>query len=513
MDQSTSLNKKSIVIADDDELFCELMKGMLEGAGYRVFTVQNGREAVDIALSIKPDLIILDVKMPKMGGLEACRLLKKDETTRDIPVIFMTANNAVKTEPNVPFLDARDVLSKEMPRAQLLERISNILSKGQLEKRKQDEAGPVLTQSRKPRDPYRLTGLVLNDKYVLTEYAGGGGMGAVYRGLKVRDGDVVAVKILKPDIVERSPEYAELFEREANNARSLNHPNIVQILDSDKDEDLSYMVMEWVEGSSIEDVIAQGQLPISRIKRIFEQVCNAVASAHQRGIIHLDLKPANILLVKNPGSHDHAMVIDFGLSRVISKESGTTVTKFRGTHQYCAPEQFSGRVSFKSDIYSLGATLYHLITGVIPFGTSYINAKIHPNLELPEIPSVTRQRNVSARVDLVIKKALDKNPDLRQQSVLQLSEEFSAIFEAEGRKEVSKINERFNVINSRLLSIKQGAAVPARAGDLIDETRLLLTELANNRQECFREGELKQLRENLEALDAEYQSILKGGDP
>lgn len=206
--------------------------------------------------------------------------------------------------------------------------------------------------------------------------------------------------------------------------RRLDHPHIVKVFDSDKDDDLSYMVMEWVEGSTIEDVITQGQLSTLRIIKIFEQVCSAIASAHRRGIIHLDLKPSNILLIEDAKPNDFVKVIDFGLSRVISKESGTTVTKFRGTHQYCAPEQFGGRVSHRSDIYSLGATLYHLLTGVIPFGTSYINAKIHPHLELPEIPSVSRQRDLPTTIDDVIKKALYKNPDLRQQSATELFEEF-----------------------------------------------------------------------------------------
>jgi serine/threonine protein kinase len=230
------------------------------------------------------------------------------------------------------------------------------------------------------RDPFRIRGTILNKKYKLIDFAGSGGMGAVYRALSLVDGSTVAIKILQPHILARSPEYAELFEREAKNAQSLDHPHIVKVFDSGKDEDLSYMVMEWVEGHSIEDALTQGQLPLSRLTNIFGQICSAVGFAHERNIIHLDLKPGNILLLDRPESDDFVKVIDFGLSRVISKESGTTVTKFRGTHQFCAPEQFGGKVSHRSDIYSLGATLYYLLTGVIPFGTSYINAKIHPNL-------------------------------------------------------------------------------------------------------------------------------------
>jgi serine/threonine-protein kinase len=274
------------------------------------------------------------------------------------------------------------------------------------------------------KDPYRLTGTILDGKYRLVAYAGSGGMGAVYRAVGIENEVVFAVKVLKPDIIARSPEYADLFERETTNARHLDHPHIVKIFDSGKDDDLSYMIMEWIEGNTLEDEITQGQLSLDRLTNIFEQICSAVAFAHEWNIIHLDLKPDNILLLDRPEPHAFVKVIDFGLSRVISKESGTTVTKFRGTHQFCAPEQFGGKVSHRSDIYSLGATLYYLLTGVIPFGTSYINAKIHPNLELPEIPSIVRQRDLPPALDLVIKRALSKNPASRQQSALQLFDEF-----------------------------------------------------------------------------------------
>jgi hypothetical protein len=276
------------------------------------------------------------------------------------------------------------------------------------------------------RDPYRLTGTSLGGRYYLRGYAGGGGMGAVYHAVDTKQQKFVAVKLLKPDIVERSPEYVELFESETKNIQNLDHPHIVKVFDSGRYDEISYMVMEWIEGTSLEEVITKGQLSIERLSKIFEQICSAVATAHEKQIIHLDIKPANILLLKSAKPDDYVKVIDFGLSRVITREVGTTVTKFRGTDKYCAPEQFGGRVSHRSDIYSLGATLYHLICGVLPFGMSYINAKINPNLELPEIPSVTRQRDVPAGLDLVISKALSKDPKLRQGSALQLFEEFKS---------------------------------------------------------------------------------------
>jgi len=114
------------------------------------------------------------------------------------------------------------------------------------------------------------------------------------------------------------------------------------------------------------------------------------------------------------------------MARVLSNETGTTVTRFLGTYQYCSPEHFGGKVTYRSDIYSLGATLYHMIAGVVPFGTSYINAKMHPDMELPPVPSIINMRpEVPIDVDGVIRKALSKPPEDRQQSVRELLDDFN----------------------------------------------------------------------------------------
>jgi serine/threonine protein kinase len=270
-----------------------------------------------------------------------------------------------------------------------------------------------------------LLGLTLAGKYRLEEYVGSGGMGVVYRALPLGTGHQVAVKILKPDIVANDRECARLFEQEVEAVRRLEHPNIVRLLDSGDDQGYSYMVMEWLEGETLEEVVSAGQLSLERIDHIFAQICAALDAAHNENIIHLDVKPGNIFLLKESGPGDFVKVIDFGMSRVLTRESGTTVTRFRGTYQYCAPEQFGGRVSSRSDVYSLGATLYHLLTGVVPFGTSYVFAKMHRDRELPPLPAIRRIRSdVPAAVERVVKKALSKNPDKRYQSVRLLYEDF-----------------------------------------------------------------------------------------
>ncbi|HEV2800388.1 MAG TPA: DUF4407 domain-containing protein [Pyrinomonadaceae bacterium] len=278
------------------------------------------------------------------------------------------------------------------------------------------------------KDPYRLAGSTFANRYWLEKYAGGGGMGAVYYSLQTDAKRRVAVKILKPDILDRNPAYAVLFEREVRAAQRLEHPHIVKVIDSGttEDDDISFMVMEWLNGETLETLLSQGPLlSLDRITNIVAQVCEAVTYAHANNVIHLDIKPANIFLLDDVGPGDYIKVIDFGMARILSSETGTTVTRFLGTYQYCSPEHFGGKVSYRSDIYSLGATLYHMIAGVIPFGASYINAKAHPNLELPPVSSLLNMRpDLPKGVDGVVQKALSKNPNDRQQSAQQLFDEF-----------------------------------------------------------------------------------------
>ncbi|MBV9924197.1 MAG: DUF4407 domain-containing protein [Acidobacteria bacterium] len=276
------------------------------------------------------------------------------------------------------------------------------------------------------RDPYRLVGSVFAGKYRLDEWAGVGGMGAVYRSTRVDSHARVAVKIFKPDILAMHPDYAVLFEREVTAARRMRHPNIVEVIDNGMTDDgISFMVMEWLTGETLGHVLERGQLSLDRVTNIFRQICDAVSYAHGSGIIHLDIKPGNIFLVGSGPEGDRIKVIDFGMARVLSSDTGTTVTRFLGTYQYCSPEHFGGKVNSRSDVYSLGATLYHMLAGTIPFGASYINAKANPNLELPPVPSLLKMRpGLPEEVDEVLRKALSRSPGERQDSAGQLFEEF-----------------------------------------------------------------------------------------
>ena len=244
-------------------------------------------------------------------------------------------------------------------------------------------------------------------------------MGAVFRALS-KAGERVAVKILKPDIVVKFPEYRELFSREVEAVRSLNHPNIVRVMASGiMVEGFPYMAMEWLNGSTLDHEISRC-ISVAKVMMLFEQIASAVAYAHNRKIIHLDLKPENIFLINQQNDCCSVKVIDFGLARVLSTYSGTTVTRFGGSLHYCSPEHFGGKVTPRSDIFSLGVMLYHMLTGVLPIGGSYIAAKQHGG-PLPKLPSISTQtKNPSALLDEVVEKAIQFNPQQRYGSVEEM---------------------------------------------------------------------------------------------
>jgi serine/threonine protein kinase len=291
---------------------------------------------------------------------------------------------------------------------------------------------PPSQEARRDGDPYRLVGaeITLTDfdsrtrtaieKLRLLRYVGAGGMGAVFYSVSPLRGPL-AIKILKPDIVDKFPEFVELFSREVAAVKSLDHPNIVKFVGHGKMvQGYPFIAVEWLEGKTLDQYLAA---PLSghKVLTLFEQIGSALAFAHKLKIIHLDLKPENMFVVPVKGQGEEVLkVIDFGISRILSTYSGTTVTRFGGSLHYCSPEHFGGRVSARSDIFSLGVVLYQLFTGVLPIGGSYIAAK-QTGQSLPKLPAISSQRpEAPPGIDAVIEKALQLRPDDRYQSVDEL---------------------------------------------------------------------------------------------
>jgi serine/threonine protein kinase len=268
--------------------------------------------------------------------------------------------------------------------------------------------------------PASLEGQTLG-KYRILEPLGRGGMAQVYRAYHPQLNRYVAVKVLRSDLVEEA-EFLGRFRREAQSVASLRHPNIVQVYDFDVEFDYYYMVMELLEGDTLKvrlnEYRARGErMPLGEILRVTLDILEGLAYAHSEGIVHRDIKPANILLTRR----GQAVVTDFGIAQIVGGTQYTVSGALMGTLAYMAPEQgLQGRTSVQSDIYSLGIVLYEMLTGRPPFDADTPLAILmkHVNDPLPLPRSL--DASVPEAVELIILKALAKNPDDRYQSAAEM---------------------------------------------------------------------------------------------
>ena len=248
-------------------------------------------------------------------------------------------------------------------------------------------------------------GQIVKDRYEILEILGEGGMAFVYKARDTQLERLVAIKTLKPNYVNQET-FVERFKREAKTAANLNHPNIVQIFDWGI-EDEPFFVMEYIEGNTLTSIIAKNRtISLSDILFIGAQVSSGLYAAHEKGLVHRDIKPGNIMITPD----GKVKVTDFGIVSLQNEESDITKTgSILGTASYISPEQAQGKpVSIESDLYSLGTVLYELISGKPPFaGDTPISTATKHLTERPEKPSSFR-RDLPKGVESAIMKLLEK---------------------------------------------------------------------------------------------------------
>jgi serine/threonine protein kinase len=261
-------------------------------------------------------------------------------------------------------------------------------------------------------------------KYEVVGHIASGGMGVVYRARDTETGRDVALKVLHPNLAASKPAVIERFRREARSAAKLVHPNIVTVYELEEDRGTFFLPMEYVEGVDLHDYIGRkGKLSARRARKILVQAARALDHAHQYGIVHRDIKPANFLLARRDG-HTVVKLTDFGLAREASDEEfrvtreGSTV----GSIDYMAPEQArdSGAADIRSDLYSLGCTLYHMLAGHPPFPEGSLTERLFKHIE--DEPADIRELNPTVTPDLarVLCRLLAKRPADRYQTPAEL---------------------------------------------------------------------------------------------
>ncbi|MDY7086360.1 MAG: serine/threonine-protein kinase, partial [Actinomycetota bacterium] len=271
-------------------------------------------------------------------------------------------------------------------------------------------------------------GHLLGNRYRLDERIATGGMGDVWRGTDVVLGRVIAVKVLRSNMMA-DPEFAARFYGEARMMAAFRHPGVVEVYDyasaseSGGEEGMAYLVMAYVEGEPLSTRVKQGPMPVNEVMSIVAQAADALHAAHENGTVHRDVKPGN-LIVKPNGT---VVLVDFGVARSAAVTSVTAVNAIVGTALYMAPEQVAkGNVSAATDIYALGAVAYHCIAGEPPFdGDNALQVALRHLEDEPEpLPE-----DVPADVRALIQKAMAKQPADRFQTAAEFAE---AAFAAAG---------------------------------------------------------------------------------
>jgi serine/threonine protein kinase len=277
------------------------------------------------------------------------------------------------------------------------------------------------------RDPYKLVGTNLK-RYQIQGLVGIGGMGAVYRAQHEITKAIVAVKVLRPDLWMGDQESLSYFFAEATKTVALNHPSIIKVNDADiTDDGLAFMVMDLLDGRTLETELKEtGMVSLERANALLELICDAVAYAHNKNVVHRDLKPGNIMLVKEENGEETLRILDFGIAKILSASSRRTNTRIFGSSYYVSPEQTmaNGRIDRSTDIYSLGVTLYEMLTGRVPFEGETEAQVIDMHRSQPPRPLREHRPEIPQAVEEVVLRAMAKNPQDRYQSAILLARAF-----------------------------------------------------------------------------------------
>ena len=300
-------------------------------------------------------------------------------------------------------------------------------------------------------------GTSLSGRYRLDQQIGTGGMSTVYRAFDTVLERQVAVKLMHRDMAGH-PDQLERFRREARAVAQLNHPHIVQVIDAGEDDNMPYIVFEYVEGETLKDRIRRyGRLPVPEAIAYAIEIAWALGAAHDRGIVHRDVKPQNVL-VDEEGS---AKVTDFGIARTLDQQGLTADGRVLGTTDYVSPEQALGHaVTGQSDLYSLGVVLFEMLTGDVPFhGENQVAVAMkHVREELPDLQY--RRPEVSSALAAVLDRMTAKDLTVRYASAHDLIDDLEEIFAIESSRAGQTTGEATQIL--RALPAPKRSRLPLR---------------------------------------------------
>ena len=406
---------ETLLVVDDDDESRELLSQLLEREGWTTRRTASGERALAAVRAGGIDLVLLDLVMPGMGGLEVLKALRAGRSAAELPVIMVTGSSDSQDVVEALGQGANDYVTKGVDFRVTVARIEAAL------RTRRATAAPA---------PATLAGVgigtVLGGRYRLESRIGAGNHGAVYRARHVELDRPVAVKVMRTATPDGG-EALHRFRREGIAGCRVKHPHAVAVLDFAAEGGIAYLVMELLEGHSLDVELAPAApLGVQRSVTIAAPVCEALAEAHRVGIVHRDVKPANIFL-HQAGDRTVPKVLDFGIARILGvaaqRHHLTLEGWIVGTPAYMAPERFeSGACDGKADVYGLGVTLFQMLTGRLPFesvdGEPIALARKH----LGELPPAVRSLNpeVPLALEEAVMRALAK-PPARRPSAAELA--------------------------------------------------------------------------------------------
>jgi serine/threonine-protein kinase len=371
-----------ILVIEDDPAIRSNVVALLEAEGFEAHEAADGTTGIAAITRVRPDLVICDLTMPDVDGLEVLRAVRAAPATAELPFIVLTARGSRADVRAGMSLGADDYLTKPFTRAELLEAIRVRLARSAI------NAPPAPRASSARRSGDGPT--ILADRYEIESMVGAGGMGVVYRVRDLELDETVALKVMSSEFAADSDALGA-FRQEVKLARRVTHPNVARTFDIGETDEHRFLTMEYVVGESLAAVLARRRaLPLDEALRVGVALAAGLEAAHTAGVVHRDLKPENVLMTEA----GRIVITDFGVARAFTAMSGATPTgRIVGTAAYMAPEQVecAPGVDARADIYALGCVLYEMLTGARAWpGDSFVQVSMARLMSPPPNPRAVR---------------------------------------------------------------------------------------------------------------------------
>jgi serine/threonine protein kinase len=394
----------NILIVDDNPDNREVLSRRLLRRGYQTHCVEDGKKALEAIRANVFDLVLLDIMMPGLDGIEVLSRIRVNFSKTELPIIMVTSKSESEDIVSALQKGANDYVLKPLDFPVALARIEKELSQRE---EVNDLSRPIATHA------FSLLEGEKFGPYLIKEKVGQGGMGAVYKVYDPVLDRIVALKVIL-DGQEMSGEQVERFKREAKAIARIKHRNIVSIYHIDETP-RHYFTMDFIEGENLSLWIQRERISIEDAGQIVSKLASALSEAHENGIIHRDLKSSNVMLDEAGEPH----LMDFGLAKLENEETRITRTgEMLGTPEYMAPEQIDphyGQVDERSDIYSLGVILYEMLTRKAPFSGTAVRV-IWQKLNQDPPPPRDHNPDIPAELESICLKALARSQDERFRS-------------------------------------------------------------------------------------------------